>query len=142
MSVSRHDAEAFFDAMMSRDPARIAPYVADDAEWLIVGPTELFAYCGQHLGKEAVLAAYGRMGRIAAVTDFAREFTLTDGESASALTRMTVTQSSTGRQVVARLAQFARFRDGKVCEFCSIFDAFSVVEQLVEHAQSPALADA
>jgi hypothetical protein len=62
MSVTRAYAEAFFEAMMTRDPQQIAPYVADDAEWLIVGPIELFPYCGQHLGKEAVLGAYGRMG--------------------------------------------------------------------------------
>ena len=46
---------------MTRDPELIAPYIADDADWLIVGPIELFPYCGQHVGKEAVLAAYGRI---------------------------------------------------------------------------------
>jgi hypothetical protein len=42
MSVTRAYAEAFFDAMMTRDLEQIAPYVADDAEWPIVGPIELF----------------------------------------------------------------------------------------------------
>jgi hypothetical protein len=89
MSVTCAYAEAFFDTMMTRDPQQIAPYVADDAEWLIVGPIELLPYCGQHLGKEAVLGAYGRMGTSTKVTEFTRDYAITDGESASALSRMT-----------------------------------------------------
>ena len=130
MSISRADADAFFDALMTRDPARIAPHVADDAEWLLVGPLELFPYCGQHLGKAAVLDAYRRMGERTEVTDFARDYMVTDGETASSLTRVTNVQRSSGRQIVVRLAQFARFRDGQVYEFCSIIDTLGAAEQL------------
>src|SRR5204862_47788 len=81
---------------------------ADDADWLIVGPIELFPYCGQHLGKDAVLAAYQRMNESAAVSAFTRDYMVTDGESASALSRITSVERATGRQVMVRLAQFAR----------------------------------
>ena len=147
MSVDRTFAEGFFDALMSRDPEQIARYVADDAEWLIVGPIELFRYCGQHLGKEAVLAAYGQMGESGAVSEFTRDYMITDGESASALSRMTAVERATGRQVMVRLAQFARFRDGKACEFCSIIDTLGVVEQIAGRSlaqmteDAPALAE-
>jgi hypothetical protein len=149
MSIDRAYAEAFFDAMMSRDPAKIGPYVGDDAEWLIVGPIEIFPYCGQHLGKDAVLAAYGRMGASAEVTGFTRDYAITDGASASALTRMSNVDRITGRQIVVRLAQFARFSDdGKVCEFCSITDTLGAAEQFMGRSLSqmaedaPALIDA
>jgi hypothetical protein len=46
MSIDRVFAESFFNALMSREPAQIARYVVDDAEWLIVGPIEVFPYCG------------------------------------------------------------------------------------------------
>src|SRR3954447_26108665 len=111
MSMTRAYAEGLFDALMSRDPAQISRFVADDADWLIVGPIELFPYCGQHLGKDAVLAAYQRMNESAAVSAFTRDYMVTDGESASALSRMTSVERATGRQVMVRLAQFARFRD-------------------------------
>ena len=43
MSAITHEfAESFFNALSSRQPVRIAPFVADDADWLIVGPIELF----------------------------------------------------------------------------------------------------
>jgi hypothetical protein len=45
-----------------------------------------------------------------------------------------------------RRAQFARFRDGKVVEFCSITDTLGAAEQAVGHAlispaDAPALAE-
>ncbi len=77
---------------------------------------------------------------------YARDFLMTDGESASALTRLTDVQRATGRQMIIRLAQFARFRDGKVVEFCSITDTLGAAEQVIGHplisaADAPALAE-
>jgi ketosteroid isomerase-like protein len=141
--ITREFAESFFNALSSREPARIVPFVADDADWLIVGPIELFPYCGQHNGKEAVLQAYGRMAHTNSTARYARDFMMTDGESASALTRLTDVQRATGREMIIRLAQFARFRDGKVYEFCSIVDTLGAAEQVMGRpliVEAPALA--
>ena len=67
-----------------------------------------------------------------------REFLITDGESASALTRLTDVQRATGQEVTVRLAQFARFRDGKAYEFCSIIDTLGAAEQLMGRRWSTA----
>jgi ketosteroid isomerase-like protein len=131
MSITREFAESFFNALSSRETARIAPFVADDADWLIVGPIELFPYCGQHVGKAAVLQAYGRLAQVNTTARYARDFLMTDGECASALTRLTDVQRATGKQIIVRLAQFARFRDGKACEFCSIVDTLGAAEQVI-----------
>jgi ketosteroid isomerase-like protein len=128
-AITRDYAESFFKALSTRDPETIAPFVADDAEWLIVGPIELFPYCGQHLGKAAVLDAYRRIKQRNTTLGYTREFLITDGESASALTRLSDVQNETRREITVRLAQFARFRDGKVFEFCSIIDTLGAAEQ-------------
>src|SRR6266508_4139158 len=86
--ISRSEAEAFFEALTSRDPARIAPFLADDADWLIVGPVELFSFAGHHFGKEAVLAAYSRMAERSVTQHYVRDYLMTDGTCASALTRL------------------------------------------------------
>jgi hypothetical protein len=145
-AITRDYAKSFIQALSTRDPQTIAPFVADDAEWLIVGPIELFPYCGQHLGKAAVLAAYARIGERHNSLDSVREFLMTDGESASALTRLTEKQWSTGKLVMVRLAQFARFTDRKVHEFCSIIDTLGAAEQvlgrqLIETPDAPALVE-
>lgn len=129
--ITREFAESFFSALSTRDPATIAPFVADDAEWLIVGPIELFPYCGHHLGKDAVLAAYARIKARNQSLSYAREYLITDGESASALTRLTEQLRASGQVALVRLAQFARFRDGRVVEFCSIIDTLGAAEQLL-----------
>jgi ketosteroid isomerase-like protein len=131
MSITREFAESFFNALSSRDPARIAPFIADDADWLIVGPIELFPYAGQHFGKDAVLQAYGRLAQATTTARYARDFLMADGECASALTRLTEVQRASGKQIIVRLAQFARFRDGKACEFCSMIDTLGAAEQVI-----------
>ena len=146
MVITPEYAEAFFTAIASREPATIAPFVADEAEWLIVGPTELFPYCGQHLGKDAVLAAYERVRARNWALSFVREFLVVDGRSASALTRFTGNLPLISRQFVVRAAQFARFEGGKVIEFCSIIDTLGLAEQvlgrpLLPVVAAPALAD-
>jgi len=145
-AITREFAATFFAALACRDPEKIAPFVADEAEWLMVGPIELFPYCGQHLGKAAVLAAYARIRERHNSVEQTREFLMTDGESASALTRLTEKQRSTGKLVIVRLAQFARFADGKVHEFCSITDTLGAAEQvlgrqLIGPPDAPALVD-
>jgi ketosteroid isomerase-like protein len=143
MNITPEFAEQFFAALASRDPVRIAPFVADDAEWLIVGPIELFPYCGQHLGKEAVLDAYTQMGERTQTRAAIREFVVTGEDCISALTRLTMAPRDSRREATFRLAQFARIRDGKVYEFCSITDTLGVAEQLLGHTlvEAPALVD-
>ena len=146
MVITPEYADSFFMAIASRDPAVLAPYVAADADWLIVGPLELFPSCGQHLGRDAVLAAYQRVKERRWSLASVREFLVTDGASASALTRFTGTLPLIGRHINVRAAQFARFDDeGKAVEFCSILDTLGVAEQvlgrpLLPTANAPALA--
>jgi ketosteroid isomerase-like protein len=140
MIITPEYADAFFTAVASRDPALIAPFVADDAEWLIVGPLELFPFCGQHLGKEAVLAAYQRVRERRWNLTSVREFLIADGQSASSLTRFTGTLPLIGRHINVRAAQFARFHDRKVVEFCSIIDTLGVAEQVLGRALLPVAA--
>jgi len=144
MIITREYAESFFTALSTRDPAAIAPFVADEAEWLIVGPIELFPACGQHLGKDAVLAAYQRIRERNLTLSHVREFLVADGTNASALTRFTGVQPATGKQITVRIAQFACFHDGKVIEFCSIIDTLGAAEQVLGRSlievQAPALA--
>jgi hypothetical protein len=78
-----------------------------------------------------VLAAYARMGERNRTLGYVREFLITDGEGASALTRLHEVQRATGKEIIVRLAQFARFRDGTAYEFCSIIDTLGAAEQVI-----------
>jgi ketosteroid isomerase-like protein len=128
--ISRDRVEAYLDALASRDPDRIGPFLADDIDWLLTGPTEAFPYCGQRLGKEAVLDAYRLLGRSMRVTQHVREQVLIDGDQVAALVRL-AGMHETGREITLRFATFTRFRDGLVAEVYTILDVLGVVEQMI-----------
>jgi ketosteroid isomerase-like protein len=127
--LDRHTAQAFYDALASRDFVRIDPFLDDDVDWLIVGPIGLFAFCDQHYGRESVLDAYRQLLRIEEARGSACEFLLVDGDCASALIRLTNIETRIGHEISFRVAHFARFRDGKVIEYCGIPDSLGKAEQ-------------
>jgi ketosteroid isomerase-like protein len=134
MPLDRQTVVRFFATLASRDPDRIASLVDDHVEWLIVGPLELFPFCGHHFGKSAVVEAYRQMAKLNDVTSFDIEQILIDGDRASALVRGTGRNRQTGRELNLLIAEFVRFRNEKVIEFIALLDGLSVAEQMFGHS--------
>ena len=62
---------------------------------------------------------------------------LVDGNKAASLVRVTAEHIPSGRMLAFRLAQFTKFRGGKLIEMRAILDSFDVVEQVLErHADT------
>ena len=115
--VSRNAVIAFFQAYSSRDPVRIAPFIADDVEWMIVGPVDLLQFCGRRKGKEAVIDLFQRViPNVLDVSGVESDIVLVDGDRAATYNRITAIQRTTGRTISYRSAQFMRFRNDKVIE--------------------------
>jgi ketosteroid isomerase-like protein len=132
--VSRSQVDAFYQAFTSRNPIKIAPFLDDDVEWMIVGPIDLFAFCGTRHGKAKVLELYESIiPRIITVTRWTTDIILVDHDRAASFNRLTGLQCQTGRTISYRVAQFLRFRDGKVVEFRSVLDSFDAAEQMLGH---------
>jgi ketosteroid isomerase-like protein len=133
-AISRAEVEAFYRAYTSRDCARIAPFLDDDVEWTISGPIELLPFCGTHYGKAAVLDLIGRLvPDVFRVFSFVPDAMLVDGDQAAMLNRQLAKRSDDGRVISFRVANFIRFRDGKVVENLSLLDSFDAVEQVLGH---------
>jgi ketosteroid isomerase-like protein len=132
--VSRNAVIAFFQAYSSRDPVRIAPFIADDVEWMIVGPVDLLQFCGRRKGKEAVIDLFQRViPNVLDVSGVESDIVLVDGDRAATYNRITAIQRTTGRTISYRSAQFMRFRNDKVIEYRSIIDSFDAAEQVLGH---------
>jgi ketosteroid isomerase-like protein len=131
MPIARARAEDIVEGFATRDPERIEPFLDDNVDWLLVGPVEIFPFCGQRIGKAAVRAAYQEIGEKLETRNFIRDFLVIENDTAAALSRMTMVQKSSGRQANMRLSQFMRFRDDKIVEFCAIFDSLGAIEQLL-----------
>jgi ketosteroid isomerase-like protein len=134
MPVSRSQVDAFYQAFTSRNPVEIAPYLDDDVEWMIVGPIDLFEFCGTRRGKAAVLELFETIiPRVVTVTGWTTDIILVDHDRAASFNRLTGMQCQTGRTISYRVAHFLRFRHGKVIEFRSVLDSFDAAEQMLGH---------
>jgi ketosteroid isomerase-like protein len=132
--VSRSFVDAFYRAFATRDPAKIAAFLDDDVEWMIVGPIDLFEFCGLRRGKAAVLELFETIiPRVVTVTRWTSDIILVDHDRAASFNRMTGLQCETGRTMSYRVAHFLRFRDDKLIEFRSVLDSFDAAEQMLGH---------
>ena len=121
--------EAFYRASAERDVERAMAFIADDVNWLVQGPVDLFAFFGQRHGKAAVLEGYREVGLRLDVTAYQVETLLVDGDRAAALIRLTSVVRATDKVMSVRTSQFSRFRDGKIIEMRAILDSYDMVEQ-------------
>jgi ketosteroid isomerase-like protein len=56
---------------------------------------------------------------------------LVDGDRAAVFGKLTAARRDVGHPISYRIAQFIRFRHGKVVEYISIIDSFDAVEQVL-----------
>jgi ketosteroid isomerase-like protein len=133
-SVSRATVQAFYEALASRDPMRVAQYLADDVEWHMSGPVDLLVFCGYRRGKAAVADYIGRIvPSVLSVKRFEPEEIVIDGDTAAVINNITSVQKDTGRILTYQTALFVMFRDGKVVSVKGVADTFDMAEQMVGH---------
>jgi ketosteroid isomerase-like protein len=122
----------FYQARMSRDPARIAPFLDEDVTWSISGPVDLIPFCGERQGKKAVIDAIVRIvPTLLTVTKLDIEELVVDSERAAGFTKLTAIQIGTGRVISYHRAEFFRFRGNKILAYRSILDSFDAAEQML-----------
>jgi ketosteroid isomerase-like protein len=132
--VPRSVVEAFYKVYSARDVEKIAEFLHDDAQWDISGPVDLLPFCGTHRGKAEVIDLIGRqIPMVLRTFSFVPEAILVQGDRAAMLSRQSSRRAKDGRTMSYRVANFMRFRDGKLIENLSLIDSFDVVEQVLGH---------
>jgi ketosteroid isomerase-like protein len=133
-SVSPAALQAFYEALASRNPVRLAQCLADDVEWHIAGPVDVFVFCGYRRGKAAVADYIARLvPSMFTIRRFDPEDIVIDGDTVAMLNNITAVQKGTGRTVTYQSALFVKFRDGKVVSAKGVADTFDIAEQFVGH---------
>ncbi len=138
-AVDRQIVRDFYAALQSRNAERIAAFVADEVDWLLIGPVEILRFCGPRRTRAEVFDLFEHaIPSMLEVTGFIQEYLLVDDDCAATLNRLTAVQRSSGRVITYRIAHFARFRQGEIVEFRSVADTFDAVEQMLgRHLQLP-----
>jgi ketosteroid isomerase-like protein len=132
--LSRSTVEAFYAAYASRDPIRVAPFLADDVEWHLAGPVDLIPFCGYRRGREAVIDYLARgVPSVFAGMRFELDDLVIEGSRAGLFSKVSAVQKTSGRVIHYRCAHFITFRAGKVVSLQGLSDTFDMVEQVVGH---------
>jgi ketosteroid isomerase-like protein len=127
--------QAFFDAYAVRDAQKVAPFLHEDVEWTISGPVDVLPFCGVHRGRANVVDLIARrVPAVLRVFSSVPEATLFDGDQVAMLTRLSARRAGDGRVISHRVANFFRFRDGKLAQNLSLLDSFDAVEQVIGHS--------
>lgn len=130
--VPRAIVEAFYHALSIRDMAALANFLHDEVVWTISGPVDILPFCGQRVGKALVMKLLGRDSpTLLSDRRFVAKTMLVDGDRAAVLGRLTATKRASGQAISYRIAHFIQFRDEKVVDYVSSFDA---VEQLLRYS--------
>ncbi len=122
---------AFCDALAANNPSLMASLIADNAEWTLYGPVDLFSFFGKRQGKTEILAMLAEIGGALRLRGCDSERMLTTGKDAACMMRITARDMRSGRTISLRLALFAQFADGQLHSLRGIFDTFDAVEQVL-----------
>ena len=118
-----------YAAYERRDFDRVAALIHDDIDWIIYGPMQVFPFVGHRSGKVAVLEALGNIAKDYHVESYVPKVMVVDGDRAAVMSDVAFKQRSTSRTLRFHLANFLRFRDGKLIEFREFANTFDLVEQ-------------
>lgn len=128
-NATRDAVNALYEAYASRDFDRVAAMIHDDIAWIIYGPVQVFPFQGPRHGKQQVLDVLGAIAKDYEVERYVPDVVIAEGDRAAVLSDAAFKQRATGRTLSIRVADFIRFRDGKVIEFREFTDTFDAVEQ-------------
>ena len=118
-----------YDAYARGDGDRFAAMLADDVEWIIHGPVQVFPFVGPRHGKQNVLTALGSIAKDYALERYEPDIIIVEDERAAVSSNVAFMQRASGRTLSFRNANFLRFRDGRLIEFREFMDTFDAVEQ-------------
>lgn len=126
---TRASVQQIYDAYIKGDAARFAAFLDDDMDWVLHAPVDVFPFAGQRKGRVAVLEALAGIADEYELTSYEPQVMVVDGEQAAVMSDVRFRQRKSGRMLRFRIADFLRFRNGKLVEFREFTDTFDVTQQ-------------
>ena len=118
-----------YDAYARGDFERVATMIDNDVDWVIYGPVEVFPFAGPRRGKADVLQVLASIAEQYKLESYNPELMIVDGDRAAVMSDVSFIQRATDRKLRFRVANFLRFRNGRVIEFREFANTFDVAEQ-------------
>jgi len=122
-------SRALYRAINERQREDLEALIDEEVDWAIYGPIDMFPFFGARRGKAAVLEVIRQIADNIRVHRFDRESIMLGAESAATLMRFSLTALDANKPISLRLAQFARFKAGRLISIRVLLDTFDLVEQ-------------
>jgi len=122
-------SRALHRAINDRHFEDIETLIDEDVDWALYGPIDMFPFLGARQGKHAVLDVIRQIANNFHVRRFDRETVMLGIDSASSMLRYSLTALDSDKPISLRVAQFARFRAGRLINMRVLVDTFDLVEQ-------------
>lgn len=126
-------SRALHRALNERQPEDLAALLAEDVDWAIYGPIDMFPCLGVRHGKTAVLEVCAQIADNVRVDRFDRESIMLGTDSAASMVRYSLTGLDSNKPISLRLAMFAQFRNERLTSMRILLDSFDLVEQALGH---------
>ena len=105
--------------------------IDDDIDFLSYAPTEIFPYLGHHRGKQAFAEVMQATHAAFEFLTYKPVFLVVERNDAAAMLSMRLRQRNTDRTIHLFVAQFLRFRRGRIFELREFMDSFDAVQQVL-----------
>ncbi|MDA9445720.1 nuclear transport factor 2 family protein [Bradyrhizobium sp. CCBAU 21360] len=103
--------------------------IDEEIDWSLYGPIDMFPCLGVRHGKRAVLDVIRNLAEIVQIRRFDRETTMLGMDRAASMLRCFLVLRNSDRPISLRVAQFARFKAGRLVDMRVLVDTFELVEQ-------------
>lgn len=132
MTANRACVEKFLSAFYSGDVETALTCLDDDIDFLAYAPVDILPHLGHRRGKSAVREMWGTVHNRYSHMRYDVPFIAEEGDSAAVIIRVYFRKSQNARVVQMDIADFYRFRNGRILQIRQFMDSFDVAQQVLE----------
>jgi ketosteroid isomerase-like protein len=109
----------------------VANFIDEHIDFISYAPVSVFPCLGKQRGKAAVAKSLETIHAHFELHAYKPVLMVVEADDAAVIIQARATQRATGRVIQLLLAQFLRFRDGRIVELREFMDSFDAVEQVL-----------
>lgn len=132
MTANRACVEKFLSAFYSGDLETALGCLDDDIDFLAHAPVDILPHLGHRRGKPAVRAMWQTLHGRYSHMRYDLPFIAEEGDNAAVIIRVYLRKSENDRVVQMDLADFYRFKNGRIAQLRQFMDSFDVAQQVLE----------
>ncbi|OQW56072.1 MAG: ketosteroid isomerase [Proteobacteria bacterium SG_bin9] len=132
MTANRACVEKFLSAFYSGEIEMALGCLDDEIDFLAHAPVDILPHLGHRRGKLAVREMWQTLHNRYSHMRYDLPFIAEEGDNAAAIIRVYFRKSENDRIVQMDIADFYRFKNGRIAQIRQFMDSFDVAQQVLE----------